>query len=85
MVGGNLFNSTVIVDAGSNSQFIGEKLITLTLKELERGQFDSPSYGFSKYISSKEKVKPFFVTFNIIITHIFPENFIEIPPVVQKI
>ena len=27
----------------------------------------------------------FFVTFNIIIRHIFPENFIEIPQVVQKI
>ena len=27
----------------------------------------------------------FFVTFNIIISHIFPGNFIEIPQVVQKI
>ena len=27
----------------------------------------------------------FFVTFNIIINHIFPENFIEIPQVVQKV
>ena len=37
-------------------------------------------------ISSKMKVKPwFFVTFNIIINHIFPEKFIEIPQVVQKI
>ena len=36
--------------------------------------------------SSKERVKPwFFVTLIIIISHIFPENFIEITQVVQKI
>ena len=41
---------------------------------------------FSKNISSKERVKPcFFVTFNIISKHIFPENFMEFPQVVQKI
>ena len=41
--------------------------------------------GFPKNVSSKERIKPwFFVTFNIIISHIFPENFIEIPQVVQK-
>ena len=35
--------------------------------------------GFSKNASSKQRVKPlFFVTFNIIKHHIFPENFIEI-------
>ena len=48
-------------------------------------QFDPPC-GFSKTVSSKERVKHcFFVTFNIIIRHVFPENFIEIPQVVQKI
>ena len=37
-------------------------------------------------ISSKGRVKPwFFMTFNIIISYIFPEKFIEIPQVVQKI
>ena len=42
--------------------------------------------GFSKNVSSKERMKPwFFVTFNTIISHIFPENFIKIPQVVQKI
>ena len=42
--------------------------------------------GFSKSISSKKREKPwFFVTFNIILRHIFPENFIEFPQVVQKI
>ena len=41
---------------------------------------------FSKIVSSKEREKPwFFVTFNIILRHIFPENFIEFPQVVQKI
>ena len=45
-----------------------------------------PLCGFSENVSSKEKVKPcFFVTFNIIISYIFPENFIEIPQVGQKI
>ena len=44
------------------------------------------NFGFSKNVSSEERVKPwFFVTFNIIISHIFPENFIGIPQVVQKI
>ena len=57
----------------------------LTLKRLG-GQFDPLPLGFSKNVSSKEWMKPwFFVTFNIIISHIFPENFIEIPQVVQKI
>ena len=46
----------------------------------------TPPYSFSKNISSKERVKPwFFVTFDITIRHIFPENFIEIPQVVQKL
>ena len=62
--------------------------ITLTLKQLkgrEGVQFDIPC-GFSKKVSSKGRVKPWlFVTFNIIISHIFPKIFIEIPQVVQKI
>ena len=42
------------------------------------GQFDTPS-GFSKNVSSKKSVKLWlFLTFNIIIRHIFAENFIEI-------
>ena len=45
-----------------------------------------PPCGFSKNVSSEERVKSwFFVTFNIIISHILSENFIEIPQVVQKI
>ena len=41
---------------------------------------------FSKNASFKERMKTcFFVTFNIILSHIFPENYIEFPQVVQKI
>ena len=48
----------------------------------EGGQFDRPHCGFSKNVSSKERVKLwFFMTFDIIIGHIFPENLIEIPQV----
>ena len=47
------------------------------------GQFD-PFCGFSVNLSSKERSKPwFFVTFSIIISHIFPENFIKIPQIMK--
>ena len=46
----------------------------------------SPLYGFSKNVPCKETLKLWFsLTFNIIISHMFPENFIEIPQVDQKI
>ena len=61
----------------------------LTLKLLgQGGQFAPPPSpcGFSKYVSSKERAKAwFFVTFDTIISHIFPETFIEIPQDVQNI
>ena len=42
--------------------------------------------GFSKNVSSKERLKSWFlVTFNIILRHIFPEKFIEFPQLVQKL
>ena len=42
-----------------------------------------PPCGFSKRVGSRERVEPWsFVTFNIVIRHIFPENFIEIAQVV---
>ena len=51
-----------------------QNLLKLTLKR------PSPYCGFSKYVSSRERVEPwFFVTFNIIKSHSFPEYFIEIP------
>ena len=58
-------------------------VVSLTLKRLG-GQFDPlPPVVFQKTVFSKERVKPwFFVTFNVIIRHIFSENFIKIPQVV---
>ena len=51
-----------------------------------RGLNLTPACGFSKNVSSKERVKPwFFVTFNIIFRHIFPGNFIEFLQVVLNI
>ena len=50
------------------------------------GQFD-PFCGFLKNVSNKEIVNYccFFVAFNLIMNNIFPENFIKISQVVQKI
>ena len=48
-------------------------------------QIDTPR-GFSKNVSSKDRVKLWlFVTFIIISKQVFPENFIEFPQVVQQI
>ena len=45
-----------------------------------------PGDAFLKNVFSIERVEPwFFVTFNIILKHIFSENFIEFPQVVQKV
>ena len=52
--------------------FIAKRLTDITLIE--------------KNVYSKERVKPWFlVTFNIILRHNFPENFIKFPQLVQKI
>ena len=40
--------------------------------------------GFSKLYRLKRGWNPVFVTFNVTISHIFPENFIDIPQAVQK-
>ena len=55
----------------------------LNPKKAGRGSIWSLTCGFSKNLSSRERW--FFVTFNIIISHIFPENFIEISQVIKKI
>ena len=56
----------------------------LTLKRLRSSIW--PPLWFSKNASFQERAKAwFFVTLNIIISHTFPENFIEINQVVQKI
>ena len=52
----------------------------------ERGVKLTPPCGFLKNVSSIERLEPwFFVTFNIILKDIFPENFIKFPQVVEKI
>ena len=57
---------------------------SLTLNRLGRAHFDTTplSQGFSKNLFSRKRVKSYlFVAVNIIIRHIFPENFIEITQV----
>ena len=70
-------------------QIIRRNLGVLTLKRLGEGGgsiWPLTPCGFSENVSSKERVKPwFFVTFSVILRHIFPENFIEFSLVVQKI
>ena len=57
----------------------------LTLNKLGGGKFDSLLCFFHKCIFYREDKVLILMTFNIIISHIFPKNFIEIPQVVQKI
>ena len=62
--------------------------VCLTLKRLEGDQFDTHhSCGFSKNVFFQRKggFLVFCDSFNIFISHIFHENFIEIPQLVQKI
>ena len=74
-----------------SSIFMIEVITTQILKQLwgvgGRGKSIWLTFcGLSNNVSSKERVKPWFcVTFNIIIDHIFPENFIEIPQFFQEI
>ena len=52
----------------------------------DRSLFIGVNSNHDQHVSSIKRVKTwFFVTFNIILRHIFPENFIEFPQVVQKI
>ena len=61
--------------------YISKENSYLTLKRLgERGVILIPPLWFFEI--SKERVKPWhFATFNIIISHNFPESFIEVPQV----
>ena len=62
----------------------GENLYFLTLKRLEVNL--TPHGGFFKNVIFRVFEALFFVAFNnIVISHIFPESFIEIPQVIQKI
>ena len=57
----------------------------LTLKQLG-GVSIWPFCGFTKNVFFGERMESwFFMTFNIIISDIIPENFIEIPQLVRKI
>ena len=61
-------------------------VLTLILKRLGEGVNLTPPSGFSKSVSSKERKEPWvFVTYNIIISHIFSEHFIEIHQFFQNI
>ena len=77
----NYFDRKSITVSFLGNSFSNKKFYLITLKRLQRGQFD-PSLsicGFSRNVSSKGRVKPwFFMTFVIIINHIFPENVIKI-------
>ena len=67
-------------------KFFIRKVLILILKRLGVGEFDPSPCDISKKLSSKERMKLwFFVTFNIIISHIFPENFIEILQAVRNL
>ena len=57
----------------------------LTLKLLGEGVNLSPDMVFRIYLLKRVRNPVFSVTFNIIISQIFPKNFIEIHQVVQKI
>ena len=58
-------------------------LIFLTLKRVEGDNpLPPPTSGFSKNASPEARVKPWlFVTFDITISHILPENFIKVSQV----
>ena len=79
----NMMVHLVLVFINHHAPRISHSL--LTLKSLVGGKFDLlPPCDFSKNVSSRERVKLWvFVTINVIISHFFPENFIEIPQVVQ--
>ena len=58
----------------------------LNPKLVEGGQLKTTRWGFIKIIFSRERAKPCsFLTFIIIKSHIFHENFIKISSAIQKI
>ena len=66
-------------------------LMALTLKKLDGGQFDpihSPPVVFPKNVfleGERDSKSLLFVTFKITISYMFPENFIEVPQLIQEI
>ena len=84
----NCFDRKSITVSFSGNSFSNKKFYLITLKRLGWGQTDLTlsTCGFSRKVSSEGRLKPwFFMTFVIIISHIFPENVIKIPEVVEKI
>ena len=68
-----------------SDMFCEKGVLTPKTTGMERvGQFDL-FWFFLKCIFFREGEPCFFVTFNIVKSHIFPENFIEILPVAQKV
>ena len=86
----NIKRATAIAKMFAYFRQIFKKCV-LTLKMVDRGVGErgcsiDPSCGFSKKKFCRERMNHcFFVTFNIIISHIFPENFIKNPHIVQRI
>ena len=65
-------------------------LMALTLKKLDGGQFDPihfPPVVFPKNVfleGERDSKSLLFVTFKITISYMFPENFIEVPQLIQE-
>ena len=59
--------------------FIFSVFLEINPKTAGGGSIWLPPCGFSKSVSCKERMKPwFFVTFNIIVSHIFPEDLLKL-------
>ena len=59
--------------------------LNLVNPKTAEGSIWPPAIWFFENVSSKERVKPYFLWLLILSWHIFPENFIEISQGVQKI
>ena len=70
--------------SSQNERFVNTSKNFLNTKTAVRSIL-SPLWFFEKCIFQRKVITWFFVTFNFIIRHIFPENFLEIPQVVRKI
>ena len=57
----------------------------LILKMSRGGQFDALPMVFPKLYFLEKGLSPEFFSFNVIIRHILPEHFIEIPHIVRNI
>ena len=77
------FKLTSLVKRSNHTKW---KCVSLTLKQLGDQFAPLPPCGFSKNVSSKERMKAvFFMSFNIIKSCIFLESLIETLHVVQKL